>query len=416
MLFLFTLILLVFASGATESSSISPLAILASSSPTSTVYSCFFDDNTEVSPRAAKETCCKGVTEVWQRDGNDNSTAGHTVPSIELRQRCMSEMAQVPPTISPTTTNAGNHDDTARYSWVVSKPSELLVESTSLEQHLWTFGDEDQLRKDPVQTVTPYHKTSIQQPTQNPSRSSSGIVASKLKSHLGRDGGMHRLFHHSFEPTIESGEDPIYFIYLVVPRGMFIDLDDPIEPAGGMMKSTPIEDSDGVSSDDTSHAFFVTTTTKQLETQESSVLSFRARLHAASICDIEQPSFVSGQHLLVWEIDRIVAAKGGAIPPVLNFSTKLHLRYPHPSSTLEEWIDLPSPLLFAVLDSESKASHNTILGREHDWSLDVAERVWVAAGKDEDHNWIMGMTITFCLVGVGIMLRDISRVSLWDDA
>jgi len=217
---------------------------------------------------------------------------------------------------------------------------------------------------------------------------------------------MHRLFHHSFEPTIESGEDPIYFIYLVVPRGMFIDQDDPIEPAGGMMKSTPIEDSDGMPSDDTSHAFVVTTT-KQLE-KESSVLSFRARLHAASICDIEQPSFVSGQHLLVWEIDRIVAAKGGAIPPVLNFSTKLHLRYPHPSPTLEEWIDLPSPLLFAVLDSKSKASH--------DWSLDVAERVWVAAGKDEDHNWIMGMTISFCLIGVGIMLRDISRVSLWDDA
>jgi hypothetical protein len=228
---------------------------------------------------------------------------------------------------------------------------------------------------------------------------------------------MHRLFHHSFEPTgtIDGGEDPTYFIYLVIPRGMFIDLDDPIEPAGGMMKSIPIEDNDGMSSDDTSHGFVVTTTT-QPETQKSSVLSFRARLHAASICDIEQPSFVSGQHLLVWEIDRIVAASGGAIPLVLNFSTKLHLRYPHPSPTLEEWIDLPSPLLFAVLDSNSEVSRDKMPGREHDWSLDVAERVWVAAGKDEDHNWIMGMTISFCLVGVGIMLRDISRVALWDDA
>ena len=32
-------------------------------------------------------------------------------------------------------------------------------------------------------------------------------------------------------------------------------------------------------------------------------LSYQAHLYAANVCDIEQPAFVSGQHILVWEID-----------------------------------------------------------------------------------------------------------------
>ena len=116
---------------------------------------------------------------------------------------------------------------------------------------------------------------------------------------------------------------------------------------------------------------------------------------------IEQPSFVSGQHLLVWEIDQIETIGH----KTLEFATKLHLRYPHPSQTLDQWIDLPSPLLFV-----NAATHNN-----YDWNLEIAESVWVAAGKDEDHDWIMGLTISCCLIGVGIMLRDVSRVSLWDD-
>jgi hypothetical protein len=221
---------------------------------------------------------------------------------------------------------------------------------------------------------------------------------------------------------------------------MFIDLDDPIEATMGTVQQSTatallghIDDDDGIaaaSESTTSHnSFDVTTTTKS-----SSVRSFRARLHAATVCDIEQPSFVSGQHLLVWEINRIVMTSDSTTtttitsndnipaPMMIEFATKLHLRYPHPSSTLEEWIDLPSPLLFAaVLDHNNNNNNNNNSNHDeddnqNDWNLGVPEKVWIAAGKDEDHDWIMGMTISFCLIGVGIMLRDISRVSLWDDA
>jgi hypothetical protein len=235
-----------------------------------------------------------------------------------------------------------------------------------------------------------------------------------------------------------------------IPQGMFIDLDDPFEASfSGTIESNPIlsPDTDNINIDISATTTTTTTTTTSATStyivtnlnrpndEKSSVLSFRAQLHSATLCDIEQPAFVSGQHVLVWEIDNIVTKtqhqpeiknlSSLPPPPVIEFATKLHLRYPHPSSTLEEWIDLSSPLLFSVLPS----SGNQLINKEesgdtskeqqqkhHGWDLDFVERVWVAAGKDEDHDWIMTMTISFCLIGVVIMLRDISRVSLWDDA
>lgn len=371
MLSLFLLLAKLF--GGSNGSEVTTPAILVSSSPTSTVYSCFSEKENET-VRSAKEACCRGVVEVWQAE-NENDRGAFF--GAALRERCTLEMAQVP----QSTENAKNQLDVAQFSWIVSKTAESLETPTSTDQYLWTTPvDGDKLQRDSVQTTTPYHKPDA--------LSNSALIASKVDSHLGKDGGMHRLFHHRF--LVNTNKDASYFLYVTIPQGMFIDLDDPIESTTGIVQSTSTE------SPDAGHSFVVTTT------EQAS--SFRARLHAATVCDIEQPSFVSGQHLLVWEIDQIQTS---CTPPILEFATKLHLRYPHPSQTLEQWIDLPSPLLF--VNSETNTTHN------YDWELKVAERVWVAAGKDEDHDWIMGMTIFCCLIGVGIMLRDVSRVSLWDD-
>lgn len=362
--------------GSSNGSEVATPDILVSSSPTCTVYSCFSDKDNE-STELEKEACCRGIVEVWQAE-SENDRGGFF--RAELRERCLLEMAQVP----QSTSNTQHHPDIARFSWIVSKTKESIETPTSTEQYLWTIpiGGE-RLQPDSVETTTPYHKTSAQS---NPE-----LIASEVGSHLGKDGGMHRLFHHRFS-VLETTKDATYFLYVTIPQGMFIDLDDPIEAtSGGTVQSISTE------SPDAGHSFVVTTT------EASS--SFRARLHAATVCDIEQPSFVSGQHLLVWEIDPIQRT---GHDKTLEFATKLHLRYPHPSQTLEQWIDLPRPLLF--VNSAVNTTHNN-----YDWKLEIAESVWVAAGKDEDHDWIMGLTISCCLIGVGIMLRDVSRVSLWDD-
>jgi len=224
------------------------------------------------------------------------------------------------------------------------------------------------------------------------------------------------------------------YLLVNIPQGMFIDLDDPFEAANfETIESTPI--SGNTNNIDISvkiaatSTFFVTN--RPTNAHKSSVLSFRAQLHSAIICDIEQPAFVSGQHVLVWEIDNIVITKNqqeigepSSIPsPVIEFATKLHLRYPHPSSILEEWIDLLRPILFSVLPSDYKIIKESDVTsikmmpdkQQHIWDLDFVERVWVAAGNGDDHSYVMGMTISFCLIGVVIMLRDISRASLWDN-
>ena len=386
--FLFTIALLVVFGNraAAAGRSLSLDAILESASPNVAVYSCFLKSDIQVDMDTEIHECCHGIAEVWQLD----ETARNDRSTVELYLRCKQEIAQVPPGIS-------NQVDTARFSWVVAKS--LSASANQAEQHLWTIpldGDYDddvqeqnanRIQKHPAHTVTPYHKTT---------HHDFPMVASKIDSHLGKDGGMHRLFHHRFE-VLENTDT--YFLYLTIPTGMFIDLDDPIETMTGTLQSIGGEKTNGVDSD-ASHSFVVTSKDND---NDNDKFSFRARLHAATVCDIEQPSFVSGQHLLVWEIDQM---KGGAV--ILEFATKLHLRYPHPSANLEQWIDLPRPLLFY------RSQHSNNKTQQH-WNLEFAEQVWVAAGSDEDHNWIMGMTISFCLIGVGIMLRDVSRVSLWDD-
>eukprot|EP00531_Pseudo-nitzschia_arenysensis_P012572 CAMPEP_0116142468 /NCGR_PEP_ID=MMETSP0329-20121206/14926_1 /TAXON_ID=697910 /ORGANISM="Pseudo-nitzschia arenysensis, Strain B593" /LENGTH=391 /DNA_ID=CAMNT_0003637709 /DNA_START=84 /DNA_END=1259 /DNA_ORIENTATION=+ len=366
---------------------ISTPKILTSVSPDLVIYSCFVTN--EFGLDVGKDSCCRGAIDVWQQEKMWNDRWG-TLSPIELHQRCELEIAQVPSSIASETEN---RKDIAQFSWVVPRPSLDSPKQASVEQHLWKIpAGGVEFERHPVRTTTPYQKTSIE---------STPIMASKIDSHLGQDGGMHRLFHHRYELLGNTDEDSTYFLYLIIPSGMFIDLDDPIEATTGTLQSISTNEDNGAVASDTNHGFVATATS-----ETSSVKSFRARLHAATVCDIEQPSFVSGQHLLVWEIDQLVTT--GEPNVVMEFATKLHLRYPHPTADLEEWIDLPSPLLFA-------ASNQTHHQQKHDWDLKLEERVWVAAGRDDDHDWIMGMTISFCLIGVGIMLRDVSRVSLWDD-
>lgn len=475
--------------------------ILVSTSSKVALYSCFFtDDNiVEADLKSGKEGCCNGIVEAWQKvddiynsnnsintnNDDDDDENKDSASDTLLHRRCMLEIAQVPSVVSDLLTTLKNNDNSdpndgkenitpsAKFSWIVSNSIIISPESTtrqettsttSLKQYMWTnqshyqqkdSNNEVKFQLQPIQTISPYHKLIVQSSMSMSNTVLPPMIATvEQNSYLDRDGGMHRLFHHSFQPIMpEDGmidDETIrsFYLFVNIPQGMFIDLDDPFEASfSGTIESNPIlsPDTDNINID-ISATTTTTTTTSATSTyivtnlnrpndEKSSVLSFRAQLHSATLCDIEQPAFVSGQHVLVWEIDNIVTKtqhqpeiknlSSLPPPPVIEFATKLHLRYPHPSSTLEEWIDLSSPLLFSVLPS----SGNQLINKEesgdtskeqqqkhHGWDLDFVERVWVAAGKDEDHDWIMTMTISFCLIGVVIMLRDISRVSLWDDA
>jgi len=436
--------------------------ILVSRSSKLTLFSCFFaDDKNEGALRSEKEACCNGVDEAWQdisekyKDDDDEKKDISSAVQVFYR-RCLLEIAQVPSVIKYLYDRKETITPSAKFSWIISnslasQSTRLPKMSTPLDQYLWTNQTHDrqgdnvnelQLKLQTIHTISPYHKVTVQSSMSmsNGTRVHVPLIAvTEQNSFLGREGGMHRLFHHSFQPVVSLPDDVDMTktsIYLLVniPQGMFIDLDDPFEVKAANFKtieSTPISgNTDNINISATS-TFVVTN--RPTNAHKSSVLSFRAQLHSAIICDIEQPAFVSGQHVLVWEIDNIVITKNqnqqeigdlSSIPsPVIEFATKLHLRYPHPSSILEEWIDLLKPILFSILPSDYmiiKESDVTSMGimpgkQQHDWDLDFVERVWVAAGNGDDHGYVMGMTIFFCLIGVVIMLRDISRASLWDN-
>lgn len=393
--------------GSSESPFLPAVEILVSFSSTATLYSCFVEKIDEANTVTVKEACCNGVAQAWDKTGEKD--ANHETNDRTIHQSCLSEIAQVPPSTLSITSPSGNPEDTAKFVWIVSASNQNLDDSRiPLKQYITAIGSDGSSGEyQPVQTITPYHKIAFP----SPETSDDSYITLPLGSSLDPMGGMHRLFQHEFLISAYPGQK--YFLYITIPKGMFIDLDDPLETSGSF-QFTPtkiVGDIYGAAKQ-RNNAFVIT----------NYGLSFRMQLHAAIVCDIEQPSFVSGQHLLVWEIDNVTL--GYKDPEyselfVVVFSTKLHLRYPHPSSTMEEWIDLPMPLYVASgpnlpsLSDLRQSSHpKGYLG----WRIGIIrDRVWVAAGKEEDHDWIMGLTIVFCCIGVAMMLRDISSVSQWDN-
>lgn len=177
-----------------------------------------------------------------------------------------------------------------------------------------------------------------------------------ISSELSSSGGMHRLLSHRLETMVDFSK---CFIFLTVPHDMFVDLDDAYEPPG-----------------------------------DNTIL----RVHAAGVCDIEQPAFASGQHAIVLELEQ------DANP--LSFASKFHVRYPYPSPTYSQYVHLPEPqLLCTTYDGSLVGTAPT----------KDAEVVWVAAGSDEDHDFVMWTTVLMCCFGVVWMMSDISHVARWDE-
>jgi hypothetical protein len=176
-----------------------------------------------------------------------------------------------------------------------------------------------------------------------------------IHSDLSASGGMHRLLHHRIRTpaNLQTG-----FVFLTIPYSMFVDLDDAFQGIDNV------------------------------------------RIHAASVCDIEQPAFVSGQHVLVLELSVNDTS-------TLEFSTKLHLRYPYPSRSYEQQAFLPEPQLLCL------NTNGPMLFQEPE-ERETPTYIWVAAGSDEDYDLVMWITVLVCWIGVVWMMLDMSSVAKWD--
>lgn len=181
-----------------------------------------------------------------------------------------------------------------------------------------------------------------------------------LETTLSSNGGMHRIMHHTIQVPASSSRA---YLILTIPNAMFVDLDDFVK-----------ESADTV-------------------------------IHATGIIDIEQPAFVSGQHVIVVESKQSVEA---IEPTTINLEGKVHFRYQDPSSDLERMVSIPPPAL-VILDRDGSSTLEDLSTFQ-----ELPIEVLVAAGNGEDFDLVMWITVGACCVGIILMLRDISHVSQWD--
>ena len=280
-------------------------------------WTCFDDDTIE--------SCCSSI----QTAGRETTIA---VPSLNS---CTAHLAMVP------TFSGEPLQVPARYSLITLEAHAIPGQPT--KQYLW----EKRKQETKLQTLYPTTFPYIIRAELSNSLS--------IRSELSSSGGMHRQLRHSLKIADEYG---VCYVFLTVPDGMFVDLDDAFEASSGAT----------------------------------------VRVRAAGVCDIEQPAFVSGQHSIVFEV-----GDGGKD---MNFTSKLHLRYPHPSPSNEQFIYLPEPELLCL--------HQTgfFVGAPRQKEVKM---VWVAAGNDNDYELVMWATVVVCLVGVGWMMADLSHVARWDE-
>ena len=197
------------------------------------------------------------------------------------------------------------------------------------------------------------------------------------KSIMSNDGGMHRIVDHTLSTTSVGTTTTKSYMVWMIPHGLFVDLEQ----------------------------FFVNPEA--------------GKVHFSRICDIEQPAFDSPQHVVIIELSN--GSNNNNNNPNDTLQTRVHLRYPLPGTKRIQWVE---PHLFEISiphktnyagTGERTISMMQIEGSQpsttyfkvHDWKD-------VASGKDEDYMMVQTITVAACLIGVAIMLWDISYVSKWD--
>jgi len=304
-------------------------------------------------------------------------TCFNVASSTTTSQECCEEIYQSAPALLPNKAPS-LQDCTSQIAPVPSVLESIRFESNHTSRFFATFSwsvleEKDSNEESPSQFVwngTQWQPTPVTNPYWLPaSLPADAPVMEKgitIESQLSPTGGMHRLFHHDIQidpsllATIHS-----FLLFITIPRGMFIDLDDAAEVPGLTWK-----------------------------------------IHAARRCDIELPSFESEQHVVVLEVTPTVTS-------FFSMATKLHLRYAEPTG--EEWIrDLPKPTVLVVVEEEEEegtGAHRRIISSQVSGMIDP---VWVAAGHAEDYPWVVGITLCASWIGMLWMMSDLDYVARWD--
>lgn len=277
-------------------------------------------------------------------NGIQSASNRSDVPTCDL-ESCFSTLATVPPTLQNALGVPAN--GVGRYSLVTENQD--LRRNAESKQYLWSNINTTSWELEEIENITSPLLLGLAEPTD----------AVSLVSELPASGGMHRLLQHQVtKPTTVQ----TIFVFVTVVEFFFIDLDDAYEGYEHLV-----------------------------------------RIHSSGVCDIEEPSFVSSQHLIILEL-----STDGEME--VEFSSKLHIRYAPPSPKHTWQAMLPRPYLVCKMSDGSLS----FPADEKD-SDGQPLHVWVAAGNDGDYDTVVWTTVMACFLGVAWMIMDISSVSKWDN-
>jgi len=259
-----------------------------------------------------------------------------------------------------------------------------------------------------------------------------------LSSNLSVDGGMHRQLVHIISIPmleIEASHNLIkgeLYIMLPVSEGIFLDLDDPIQdnPICLLFRDANDGRAGSNNQDRTQCEVSVDVVTAEPDT----------------VINIEQPSFVSPQHMVALHVhfkledptvvESALNVKLQSQILTLEFISNLHLRYPMPilgtklaknDGLLDIYI--PTPFLYdGKVESSTYCRHDetSACRNSQHYSLETTDGIhkhhsgsWgnfsakVPAGLDNHHDFVMATTVIVSILGMWKILHDMSRISQW---
>ena len=254
-----------------------------------------------------------------------------------------------------------------------------------------------------------------------------------MESSLSEKGGMHRAFKHTIALQTTADHVSKKFngtihgeVNVILPQSqdIFLDMDDPFQKGERGACSMVIGN-------------------RPISVQKT-VLTGNCNVSLVSVphlvIDIEQPAFVSPQHVVALKIEfegyvpngfKLLGNKGGYIEIALAVTTNLHFRYPLTSGNDDSNnlvpVHVPTPFLYdakligtdGILSVQSVQNcHKTSkgvafksgIGVSGSWEKGIME---IAAGHDKHYGYVMIITVLVSLIGAWRILFDMSKVSSW---
>ena len=218
--------------------------------------------------------------------------------------------------------------------------------------------------------------------------------------------GMHQTFHNEIQifldkknqeksKNLETINNGFVLFLMPISEHYFIDMDDP----------SPHEKNFGcqIYASPASHMPY--------ECQIQMIINDEQRM------DIEQPSFVSPQHIIALNISfysnhRINNEKAHYLkfPLRLSFDLTLHLRYLEPIATYMN-ITVPSPFVYCG-EFQDASNHNIYRFQSHDNMIKTKQIISVCTGSS-DHFWIVIIFTGLAgLIGAMLTIKFISQLSM----